>query len=54
MQTYHILSGEYIIFLRATKDVEPFTFTHSIPLCYSDQIPIFLDVDGDFLSYEII
>lgn len=54
MHTYHILSGKYVIFLKATKDVEPFTFTHLIPLCYSDQIPIFFDADGDFLSYEII
>lgn len=49
----YLLRGEHHIFLKATGDVEPSSIKYSIPLCYGDQIPILMKIDGNFLSYRI-
>jgi len=53
-QKLHIIRGEHIIDLEASIDVDSFSFKHVIPLKYGQQVPIFFDVDGDFISYKIM
>ncbi len=53
-QKLYILRGEHIFVIKAFEDVDSSSFRYSIPLKYKDQIPIFLDLKGNFLSYELI
>jgi hypothetical protein len=51
---FYLMRSEHFIFLKSIDDVKSSTFTYSIPANYGNQIPIFLQADGDFLSYEIL
>ena len=51
---FHVLKGENVLFIKAFKDSPPSYFRYSITLNHDNQIPILLDIKGDFLSYEII
>jgi hypothetical protein len=51
---FYLLRGKHFIVLTSSKDVSSSNFSYSLPLCYSDQAPVFLKVEGDFLSYKIL
>ena len=52
--TFYLLKGEHFIILTSLEDVNSSSFSYSIPLNYGNQVPIFLNADGDFLSYRIL
>ncbi len=50
----YLLKGESLIFLKANSAVSNSSFKYVSPLNYGDQIPIYLRIQGDFLSYIIL
>jgi hypothetical protein len=50
----YILTGEHQFIIKALDDADESFLRYSIPINYQYQAPLFLSVDGDFLSYKII
>jgi hypothetical protein len=50
----YILAGEHQFTIKALDDVDESFFRYSIPINYHYQAPLFLSVNGEFLSYKII
>jgi hypothetical protein len=54
METFNILKGEHVFVIKAFEDVDSSTLTYSIPINYGNQVPIFIDITGEYDSYNII
>jgi len=51
---FYVLHGQNVLVIKSFEDSKSSTFKYAVPLDHDNQIPILLDVDGDFSSYDII